>query len=363
MALRQDKFTYQVTTEQCLAPQPPLNCGCDNVVLVLNKPDILTNEDRVLVVYTKDIQRILPAERYTDTNGIAKYLWSFVYTFEYDDVNLVDTSRPVRSCDIECSICEDCSIKYINSLLKGYVQTVSGDVVDNTDPQNPVVDFEITGNIVDHPDDDTWQVNFTPSEWVSTDAPNQLEIGSDGNFLVDPTPSIDADNGITLGSDDRPYYEKLGVKRVGWSDSGVLSPTINISAVGTHIISESTVQTLVNPSANLPMFIATNIVGRVGGTLRPGWYGFFRIEISVNGGAYNVSEIGFTNTGAVNYVGGLPVEHSADDFDTQVVAAGSYSLRTRISVRTVTPGTGAGTDNIDGFNHALRLTGFVGHAL
>lgn len=85
-------------------------------------------------------------------NGATWWLWD--YTVTYEDSLFDDPLRPLKNCDIKLACCDDCATLYVKGLLRGYVESVTGNIVDNTDPNNPIVTETLTvlaasgGNLV-----------------------------------------------------------------------------------------------------------------------------------------------------------------------------------------------------------------------
>jgi len=83
------------------------------------------------------------------------------------------------------------------SLLTGYVQTVTGPLVDNTDPQNPVVSVAVdgvtitgdgsTGNPLVSSGSDTYQVKATATDAIPTFLDQKIACLTDSTITVTPS--------------------------------------------------------------------------------------------------------------------------------------------------------------------------------
>jgi len=148
MAKVQTTFTYTVPardSDTC-APAAPIRCGCDNLILILKDPALTVVANRgIIEVVIREVSVSARPLHYTDpSSGVASKVWRFDYIFEYDTDDFVDPTYRLRKCDILHNCCRGCAQEYTDRKLQGYVQSVQGVAVDNTDPRNPVIPQETT---------------------------------------------------------------------------------------------------------------------------------------------------------------------------------------------------------------------------
>ena len=141
MARVQSVLTYTVAAgDSACPPKAPLRCGCDNLLLILEDRSLLKTALRgILSVEIKSVAVSEEPVSYIDSYGNNSLVWKFDYTIEYQDTDLTDPAYRVRKCDIAYNCCHSCGQVYTDRKLEGYVKSVTGAIVNNADPQNPVL--------------------------------------------------------------------------------------------------------------------------------------------------------------------------------------------------------------------------------
>lgn len=137
----QSIFTYTLPAAGPYAKTPPaapISCGCNDLILILKDRSLVqTVLQGILRVEIKNVT--LNADPVPTIDGSGLLVWKYDYTVEYNTEDLTDINYRVRKCDVEFNCCYGCGLAYADRQLLGYVQTVTGDGVNNADPQNPVV--------------------------------------------------------------------------------------------------------------------------------------------------------------------------------------------------------------------------------
>lgn len=133
MAIRKDTLTLFGDKKGV----PPLKCTCGVLNLVIKTDGLVRHPGKVIEVNITAISAWdTPV---IDPSNTTKLRYQFDYTIEYDDALLVNTQRGIRGCDIEISCCETCTSAFIKGELKKTVRTITGPLVNNTDPANPII--------------------------------------------------------------------------------------------------------------------------------------------------------------------------------------------------------------------------------
>lgn len=144
MARVQSILTYAVPAtgaNDCTPPPAPIRCGCEKFVLILSDRSLLKAALRgVLDVEIKSVAiSPKPVQMVLSDSGVIAYSWKYDYTIEYFDTDLTDPQYRIRKCDVHFNCCYSCQMAYTDRKLEEYVKTVTGNIVDNTDPQNPII--------------------------------------------------------------------------------------------------------------------------------------------------------------------------------------------------------------------------------
>jgi hypothetical protein len=195
MSRVQSVLTYTVPAKcptESSPPPAPIRCGCDDFLLILEDRSLLQTSLRgILRTEIKSVTVSSAPVSYVDGgSGATMLVWKYDYVIEYDDADLTDTSYRVRKCDIAYNCCYSCGQSYTDRQLEGYVQFVTGTNVNNTDPQNPIVNI---------PDSPAMQVTASQSinllasgllnhqlqaeAIISPNAGNQLSVLANGMYV------------------------------------------------------------------------------------------------------------------------------------------------------------------------------------
>lgn len=137
MAMRKDVVTFFGDKKN----SPPLKCSCGVLNIIVKTTGVILDQGNVMEAHIVAISEWDTAVIDPTTS---KLRYQYDYTLEYSDALLVDITRPIRGCDIEISCCESCTSKFLKGRLRTKVSTVTGNIVNNSDPLNPVVLERIT---------------------------------------------------------------------------------------------------------------------------------------------------------------------------------------------------------------------------
>lgn len=140
MARVQSILTYTLPATSDCPPPAPIRCGCHNLVLILEDRSLIrTVLQGILEVEVKSVAISSAPVSFVDVDGPPKLVWKYDYTVEYKDSDLTDPTYRVRKCDILFNCCYSCAQAYTDRQLKNYVKSVTGTHVNNSDPQNPII--------------------------------------------------------------------------------------------------------------------------------------------------------------------------------------------------------------------------------
>lgn len=166
MALVSVVFTYTIPAQcgETVPPAAPVRCGCDNLILLLEDPALLTSASHGILEAT--VREVLvsrqPVDYVDPANGSSSKVWKYDYTIEYNDSFFVNPAYKLRRCDIKYNCCRGCAQEYTDRKLSGFVQSISGACVNNVDPSHPVINgVAITGNIVNQASPCSFNINQT----------------------------------------------------------------------------------------------------------------------------------------------------------------------------------------------------------
>lgn len=236
MSKVQSTLTYTVAANGCstVVPKPPLNCGCDDFLLILKDRSLLQS-DLHGVLHTRIISLTISSAPvpYTDpSTGITSNVWRFDYVVEYDTDDLSDVDYRVRRCDLAYNCCYSCSHAFTERLLEGYVQTVEGCGVSNVDPQNPVINprtcFDgLSTATIDYDYNVTTGVH-SANVVVSADENNVLEARESGLYV--PEPEFSTSNTCALGGVGANYAIK-SITRIGLNEFRINSAAEHTSVI------------------------------------------------------------------------------------------------------------------------------------
>ncbi len=141
MARVQSILTYTLPATSDCPPAAPIRCGCEDLILILEDRSLLQTALRgILHVEIKSVAvSPKPVNAVDGASGASGLVWKYDYTVEYQDTDLTDPTYRLRKCDIRFNCCYGCALAYVDRQLEGYVESVTGPLVNNADPQNPVV--------------------------------------------------------------------------------------------------------------------------------------------------------------------------------------------------------------------------------
>lgn len=224
-------FTYIVPSTGKVgevAPDAPIRCGCADLILILKDLSLLS-ANKYGILLTRVIRVVIsstPVPYVDPTSGENISVWKYDYTLEYSDADLTDPAYRIRKCDVLYNCCYGCAQAYTDRKLRGYVESVTGTYVDNTDPQNPVVNVPVFGctqargcfSGVDTPTVDYVYTSgggtHAANVKISTTADNQLSVV--GNGLYVPLPAA-SPGGTLVDNGDRTFtYTPTSGGPVSW---------------------------------------------------------------------------------------------------------------------------------------------------
>lgn len=245
MALRKDIITFFGDKKN----QPPLKCSCGVLNLVIRTEGLVLHVGKVIEVQIVAISEWDTPVIDPNTN---KLRYQFDYTIEYDAALLVDPERGIRGCDIEISCCESCTSAFLKGELKATVRSITGPLVNNADPANPVIADETTTTLTEAYTGDVSN-NYKTFSYVNENGAVTSFIGGTSSWIapvankgVGPGQAIEAASvqGTQLRIEvaEMPSFVFDGA--VATMPGG---PAIDITAIGDYDLFDFTL-VLTNPS-------------------------------------------------------------------------------------------------------------------
>ena len=337
-------LTYTVPAVGDCQPPAPIRCGCDDLVLILNDQSLLQSAlNGVLRVQVKSVAISAAPITIINDQGLAQSVWKFDYTVEYNDVDLTNADYRVRKCDIGWNCCAACAIVYTDRRLESFVKSVTGPLVNDDDPQNPVVEVE-ADSFVDLGDrtfrhtsvTGVIQSIFQGVHDISSD--NSCPAGGIGaNYAVKSVGFVGAG---TLKINSAPEHTTVSA---GSAYAGNVETNPLILAAATYFSNRSLISGINNPSPCRDMTglvaqtLQWNVLRQAGDEL------IYSYQYKVNGGAYTVpaqiaqalDQTGYVREGKI-----IEVTQRVDEFIGGVLpAGGSLTLEHRLNIVTGTLAT------------------------
>jgi hypothetical protein len=377
-------YTLPAKEKDTIPAKPPINCGCDDFLLLFKDRSILNSalkgilRARIVSLTIND----KPAPYLNPGTGEASYVWRYDYTIEYNDTDLSDAAYRIRKCDLEYNCCYGCAQEFATRLDEDSVKSVTGCGVTNVDPQNPVIDPRGCFSV-----QDSETINFTYDSTtgviggaviVSPDADNYLEPRVNGLYVptpvdVVPLPEVEfsTTNDCAAGGLGVEYCVRevtnIGVNQFlinsapGWGavsaaqSVGVPTPAGPLVAIGDNVVATTLLQ-IDNTSTCRDMLVLITNIARYNGFIGAN----NRVQLDLlneidDGGGF----AGYTERKTVNENGLQQVADGHSYFHRTVLVPAGTSILIQ-GRATLTKQNGIGQYTFDGGQAVISDLAYIG---